>query len=83
VFTITQFTADGKDFTAATIQLDFKKVLNGNGVTPADFDLGYSKFGGLNDNARRAAELVGHEFAHGIFALQHPMRQVTSNWAMT
>jgi hypothetical protein len=67
-FEITNFTANGKDFTAATIRLDFSKIMNGKGVTPADFDLGYSKFGGLNDNARRFAELVGHEFAHGLFA---------------
>ena len=71
-FKITQFTADGRDFTAATIKLDFKKVLNGNSVTPADFHLDYNKFGGLNDNARRVAELVGHEFAHGVFALRNP-----------
>jgi RHS repeat-associated protein len=71
-FRITQLTADGKDFTAATIKLDFNKVLNGNGVTPADFNLGYSKFGGLNGNARRMAELVGHEFAHGVFSLRNP-----------
>jgi len=69
---ITNFTANGKDFTAATIRLDFSKIMNGRGVTPADFGLGYNKFGGLNDNARRFAELVGHEFAHGLFAMFMP-----------
>jgi RHS repeat-associated protein len=67
-FEITNFTADGKDFTGATIRLDFNKIMNGKNVTPANFNLDYSKFGGLNDNARRFAELVGHEFAHGLFA---------------
>ncbi len=72
LFTITQLTPDGKDFTAATIQLDFNKIMNGKGVTPAGFNLNYDKFGGLNDNARRFAELAGHELGHGIYATQNP-----------
>jgi RHS repeat-associated protein len=71
-FEITDFTPNGKDFTAATIRLDFSKVSNGKNVTPAEFNLGYDKFGGLNDNARRFAELVGHEFAHGLLATLVP-----------
>jgi RHS repeat-associated protein len=71
-FKITNFTPDGKDFTAATIKLDFSKIANGNGQKAADYGLGYVKFGGLNDNTRRFAELVGHEFAHGLFAMFMP-----------
>lgn len=71
-FEITNFTAGGRDFTTATIRLDFNKISSGKGVTPAIFNLGYAKFGGLNDNPRRFAELVGHEFAHGLFAMFMP-----------
>jgi len=71
-FTITQFTAGGTDFTAATIKLDFDKIKDGKGKTSAEFGLDYTKFGGLNANAQRFAELIGHEFAHGLFAQLAP-----------
>jgi hypothetical protein len=75
-FTITQFTNDGRDFTRATIALSFEKVKDGAGVTPADYGLNFMKFGGLADNIRRFAELVGHEFEHGVFAIKNPAHEV-------
>jgi RHS repeat-associated protein len=71
-FTITKMTADGKDFTEAVIKLDFNKVKDGKGITAADFGLNFNKFGGLTDNARRFAELTGHEFAHGGYGIKNP-----------
>jgi len=75
-FTITQLTSDGRNFTAATIRLDFSKIANGIGVKEAGYGLNYKKFGGLNDDVRRDAELVGHEFAHGLFATFFPSQAV-------
>src|SRR4051812_26144521 len=68
--------SDSNDSTAANVKLDFDKIADGKGVTPAKFDLGYDKFGGLTDNPRRFAELVGHEFAHGLFAATDPAEGV-------
>jgi len=52
--------------------LDFDKIKDGKGKTSAEFGLDYTKFGGLNANAQRFAELIGHEFAHGLFAQLAP-----------
>lgn len=73
VFTITNMTANGKDFTRATLQLDFKKIQGISGVTAADLVPGFNKFQGLLDAPMyRLAEVFGHEGAHGLFAIQNP-----------
>ena len=47
-FTITNFTADGKDFTKATLQLDFKQIKGISGVSGADLVPGFNKYQGLS-----------------------------------
>jgi len=49
-FTITNFSADGKDFTRATLQLDFKQIKGISGVTGADLVPGFNKYQGLLDS---------------------------------
>lgn len=77
LFTITNFTADGKDFTKATLQLDFKQIKNISEVTGADLVPNFNKYQGLlsapND---RLAETFGHEGAHGLFSIQNPAQAV-------
>lgn len=76
-FTITNFTADGKDFTRATLQLDFKKIRGISGTTGADLVPGFNKYQGLlNAPIYRLAETFGHEGAHGLFAIQNPRQEV-------
>ncbi len=79
-FTITDITADGKDFTRATLQLDFKQIKNISSATPAEVDgfhVGFNKYGGLLDSPiYRLAETFGHEGAYGLFAIQDPAQGV-------
>jgi len=74
---ITDFTADGKDFTRAELKLDFKQIKGISSVTPADLVPGFNKFQGLLDAPiYRLAETFGHEGAHGQFAIQNPAQAV-------
>jgi RHS repeat-associated protein len=76
-FTITNFTADGKDFTRATLQLDFKQIKGISDVTGADLVPGFNKYQGLlNSPIYRLAETFGHEGAHGLFSVQNPAQAV-------
>jgi RHS repeat-associated protein len=76
-FTITNFTADGKDFTRATLQLDFKQIKGISGVTGADLVPGFNKYQGLLDSPMyRLAETFGHEAGHGLFSIQNPAQAV-------
>jgi hypothetical protein len=73
LFTITNFTAGGNDFTRATLQLDFKQIKGISGVTGADLVPGFNKYQGLlNAPIDRLAETFGHEGAHGLFSIQNP-----------
>jgi len=77
-FTITNFTADGKDFTRATLQLDFKQIRGISSVTGADLLPGFNKYQGLLDSPiYRLAETFGHEGAHGLFSIQNPAQAVS------
>jgi hypothetical protein len=77
LFTITNFTAEGKDFTRATLQMDFKQIKSISGVTGADLVPGFNKFQGLLDAPiYRLAEVIGHEGAHGLFSIQNPAQAV-------
>jgi RHS repeat-associated protein len=72
-FTITNFTSDGKDFTRATVQLDFNKIKAISNVSGADFVPGFNKYQGLlNSPIYRMAETFGHEAGHGLFSIQNP-----------
>jgi len=76
-FTITNFTADGKDFTRATLQLDLKQIGGISGVTGADLVPGLNKYQGLLDAPMdRVAETFGHEGAHGLFSIENPAEAV-------
>jgi RHS repeat-associated protein len=76
-FTITNFTADGKDFTRATLQLDFKQIQGISNVTGADLVPGFNKYQGLlNAPIDRLAETFGHEGAHGLFSIENPSQAV-------
>ena len=76
-FTITNFTADAKDFTRATLQLDFKQIKGISSVTGADLVPGFNKYQGLLDSPiYRLAETFGHEGAHGLFSIQNPAQAV-------
>jgi len=76
-FTITNFTADGKDFTRATLQLDFKQIKGISGVTGADLVPGFNKYQGLlGSPIYGLAETFGHEGAHGLFSIQNPAQAV-------
>jgi RHS repeat-associated protein len=71
--TITNFTADKKDFTRATLQLNFKRIKSISEVTAAKHVPGFNKYEGLlNAPIYRLAETFGHEAAHAIFAIQDP-----------
>lgn len=75
--TITTFTADGKDFTRATLQLDFKQIKGISAVTAADLVPGFNKYQGLlNAPIDRLAETFGHEAGHGLFAIENPAEAV-------
>jgi RHS repeat-associated protein len=77
VFTITNMTADGKDFTKATLQLDFKQIQGISSVTGADLVPGFNKYQGLlNAPMDRLAETFGHEGAHGLFSIENPAQAV-------
>jgi RHS repeat-associated protein len=77
LFTITNFSADGKDFTRATLQLDFKQIKGISGVTGADLVPSFNKYQGLLDSPiYRLAETFGHEGAHGLFSIQNPAQAV-------
>lgn len=77
LFTITNFTDDGKDFTRATLQLDFKQIQDVSKVTAADLVPGFNKYQGLlNAPIDRLAETFGHEGAHGLFSIQNPAEAV-------
>jgi RHS repeat-associated protein len=76
-FTITDFTADGKDFTKATVQIDFKQINGLSGPFASDLVPGFNKYQGLfgvkDENGLRLAETFGHEGGgHGIFAIDNP-----------
>jgi hypothetical protein len=76
-FTITNFTADAKDFTRATLQLDFRQIRGISSVTGADLVPGFNKYQGLIDSPiYRLAESFGHEGAHGLFSIQNPAQAV-------
>jgi len=76
-FTITEFTTDGKDFTNATLQLDFKQIKGISGVTGADLVPGFNKFQGVLDSPiKKLAEVFGHEGEHGEFAIYNPAQAV-------
>lgn len=76
-FTITNFTADGTDFTRATLQLDFKQIKGISSVTGADLVPGFNKYQGLLDAPiDRLAETFGHEAGHGLFSIQNPGQAV-------
>jgi RHS repeat-associated protein len=77
LFTITNFTSDGKDFTRATLQLDFKQIQGISNVTGADLVPGFNKYEGLlNAPTDRLAETFGHEGAHGLFSIENPAQAV-------
>jgi hypothetical protein len=71
-FEVTKPTGDGKDFTEAKLTLDFDRVSGGNATSRDEYGLGFTMYGGLQDDDSRFAELVGHEFAHGEYAISHP-----------
>jgi hypothetical protein len=80
-FTITDFTADGKDFTKATVQLDFKQINGLSGPFKSDLIPGFNKYQGLfgvkDENGLRLAETFGHEGGgHGVFAINNPAQAV-------
>jgi RHS repeat-associated protein len=77
VFTITDFAADGRDFTKATLQIDFSKVRGISRTTAADLVPGFNKYQGLLDAPiYRLAETFGHEGAHALFSIDDPTRAV-------
>ena len=75
-FDVTSFTPDGKDFTAATIKVNFRLLEKIDQTTPGDYDPKFAKFAGLLGKANiaaRVAEIFGHEGGgHAIFALNSP-----------
>ena len=77
LFTITNYRADGKDFTRATLQLDFNKIRNISAASDASLVPGFKEFQGLlNAPLDRLAETAGHEGAHGVFAINDPAQAV-------
>lgn len=82
-FTITNFTADGKDFTKATVDLNFKVIEGLSGPSTADIHVaGFQKYSGLfgvkDEKGLRLAETLGHEGGgHGVFAINNPAQAVT------
>jgi RHS repeat-associated protein len=74
-FEITKFTADGKDFTEASITLNFKLINKQDSTTAGDYDPKFEKFAGLlggGNGSKRVAEIFGHEASHAEFALNNP-----------
>ncbi|GEM_PF-5620602 len=74
-FDVTAFTADGKDFTSATITLNFDLIEKRDTTSGSNYDPKFEKFAGLLDKANaaaRVAEAFGHEAAHAEFALDSP-----------
>ena len=74
-FDLTELTADGKDFTEATIQLNFSVINNRRttasvGILIPDFEKFQGLLGG-DDAALRVAEIFGHEGGHGEWALDN------------
>ena len=77
VTTITNFTADGQDFTRATLQVDFSKIKAITQVSKPDLVPGFEAFTGLlGAPIDRLAETFGHEGAHGLFSIQNPAEAV-------
>ncbi len=77
LFSITKFTADGKDFTEATISLDFKAIRERDTVSNSELKElpRFVKFEGVlgKDQANlRLAEVFGHEASHAEYALMNP-----------
>jgi len=81
--TITNFTADGKDFTKATLQLDFRQIKGISSVTSSDVIPGFNKYQGLlGAPIDRLAETFGHEGAHALFGIQSPAQAVAIQQAV-
>jgi hypothetical protein len=74
---LSPFAVDGKDFTRATLQLDFKQIKGISSVTGADLVPGFNKYQGLlNAPIDRLTETFGHEGAHGLFSIENPAQAV-------
>jgi RHS repeat-associated protein len=71
LFSVRGISPDQKDFTSATIQIDFGQLRNAP-VSPAQFVPRFSKYQGLAANfGLMLAETFGHEGAHGVYALRN------------
>lgn len=76
-FDIMEFSGD-KDFSKASIQIDFRGAERINSVTPANFVPGFNKFEGiLNNRTAKLAEAFGHEFGHAIYAIFNAAEEVS------
>jgi hypothetical protein len=73
-FDITKRTGDGKDFTDASLRLNFGLVENASskGLGPSGYNVDFNKYEGLSDKVSRWAELAAHEADHAFHALQNP-----------
>jgi RHS repeat-associated protein len=78
-FDVTKRTADGKDFTDATIKLNFNLVKgSGNKGDASEYGVDFLKYSGLNKDSSRFGELAGHEFTHGLDAINDPVGAVAT-----
>lgn len=67
--------ADGKDFKAATITLNFGLIEKRDTASDMNFDPKFKSFAGLLGKANaalRVAEVFGHEASHAVFAINNP-----------
>jgi RHS repeat-associated protein len=78
-FEITAFSADGKDFTAATITLNFDVINKKDSPQDVNYDKSFKSFAGLlgkDKAAARVAEVFSHEGAHAEYAINNPAEAV-------
>lgn len=75
-FRVEKMSEDGRDFTEASITLNFDKIDKLTSSSPGDFDSSFKKYDGLfgrkDSPIRRLAEVFGHEAAHAEFAMAAP-----------
>ena len=78
LFTLRGINSTGTDFTSATIQMDFRQLAGLTAPSAASKVPGFEMFAGLiGRKDLERAENFGHEGAHGVWALEHPLEGVT------
>ena len=76
--TVDEYTEDSKDFTRATLHLDFSKIKRLSEPTNSNLVPGAVAWQGLQKAPiYRIAESFGHEGGHALFAIMNPAEAVT------